>query len=98
MSLASFLFITVFRYLLYIGKQMEENGLEWVCPNCSKKKEVEGKEKESEPKKQIKATKEKEVKKPQAKESTQKDNPKDSKDTNNVEEVVSTPAQKQQAR
>jgi len=30
-------------YFKYIGQQMEEKGIEWVCPNCLKKKAEEEK-------------------------------------------------------
>ncbi|KAK6618097.1 hypothetical protein RUM44_002539 [Polyplax serrata] len=39
-----------------IGKQMEQDGLEWSCPNCTKKKKVEEHDRESE---KIKLLKEK---------------------------------------
>ncbi|PSN57524.1 hypothetical protein C0J52_01640 [Blattella germanica] len=80
-----------------IGKQMEESGLEWVCPNCTKKKEVEGKEKERETKKQAKTAKEKDGKKPAPKEILPKENVKDSKEPSSAEEMVTSPVQKHPA-
>lgn len=88
------------------GKQMEENGLEWCCPNCNKKKEGEGKEREREARKQSRAVKEKDVKKSVAKEThhkdtqkeIQKDTQKDPKELTNTEEIVTSSVQKQQAR
>lgn len=85
----------------YAGKQMEENGLEWCCPNCNKKKEGEGKEHEA--KKQSRAVKEKDVKKSVAKGShhkdvqkeSQKETQKDPKELANTEEIVTSTAQKQ---
>ncbi|XP_069678239.1 death-inducer obliterator 1 isoform X2 [Periplaneta americana] len=84
-----------------IGQQMEENGLEWCCPNCTKKKEAEGKEKERESKKQNKVVKEKEVKKAIPKDTPnkdiQKEIQKDVKEPSSTEETAAPPVQKQQA-
>jgi len=85
---------------------MEENGLEWCCPNCNKKKEAEGKERERDVRKQSRTVKEKDVKKSTPKEAphkdvqkeSQKETQKDSKELIIAEEIVTSPVQKQQAR
>lgn len=85
---------------------MEENGLEWCCPNCNKKKETDGKERERDARKQSKTVKEKDVKKSAPKETlhknvqkeSQKELQNDPKEPVNAEEVVTSPVQKQQAR
>lgn len=80
---------------------MEENGLEWCCPNCNKKKEAEGKERECDSRKQSRTVREKDVKKSLSKETSHKDiqkvSHKDSKELISAEEFV-TPVQKQHAR
>lgn len=85
---------------------MEENGLEWCCPNCNKKKEGEVKDREREARKQSRAVKEKDVKKLVAKEAHHKDMQKESqtemqkdpKEHTSTEETVTSSVQKQQAR
>lgn len=83
------------------GKQMEENGLEWCCPNCNKKKEEEGKERESDSRKPSRTVREKDVKKSIPKETAHKDkqkvSQKDPKELISAEEIV-TPVQRQHAR
>jgi hypothetical protein len=82
---------------------MEENGLEWGCPNCNKKKEAEGKEGERDVRKQSKTVKEKDVKKSAPKETSHKNVKKESqkelqndpKEPVNAEESVASPMQKQ---
>jgi uncharacterized Zn finger protein (UPF0148 family) len=79
---------------------MEENGLEWCCPNCNKKKEGEGKEQERDVKKQSKTVR---VKKSAPKETSHKNVKKESqkelqnepKDPVNAEEIVASSMQKQ---
>ncbi|PSN55378.1 hypothetical protein C0J52_01814 [Blattella germanica] len=51
-----------------MGKQMELNGVEWVCPNCIKKKEIEEKEREKQKDKEREKQKEKEREKQKEKE------------------------------
>jgi hypothetical protein len=85
---------------------MEEKGLEWCCPNCTKKKEGEGKEQEHDARKQNRSVKEKDVKKSVPKETRHKDSQKEShkemqkepKEPTSAEEIVTSSVQKQQAR
>jgi hypothetical protein len=78
---------------------MEENGLEWCCPNCNKKKETEGKERERDVRKQSRTVKEKDVKKSAPKEPSykivKKELQNDPKEPVNAEEIVASPVQKQ---
>ncbi|XP_023714511.1 death-inducer obliterator 1 isoform X4 [Cryptotermes secundus] len=87
-----------------MGKQMEENGLEWCCPNCNKKKETDGKEQEHDARKQSRTVKEKDIKKSAPKETlhksghkeSQKELQNDPKEPVNAEEVATSPVQRQQ--
>jgi hypothetical protein len=85
---------------------MEENGLEWCCPNCNKKKEADGKERERDVRRQSRTMKENNGKKSAPKETTHKNVKKESqkelqddpKESLIAEEIVVSPVHKQQAR